>query len=105
VIEPDEVVTVVAYASAIGPALRCAGGSTAQGSLGVITHDPEAQLTVDIGSEVSVRPGVDVDAIATIEGDAVELAEALSQRVPTADIALADEHRWMLAGLDEIFGS
>jgi len=64
-----------------------AAGSTSTGSLGVIGRHPEIELTVEAGSEVTVHPGVPEDADATIEGDAVQLLEALSLRAPRLPIA------------------
>ena len=69
----------------------------------MIGHDPEIELTVEAGREVTVHPGVAEDADATIEGDAVQLAEALSLRAPR--LAIAEKHKWLLAGLDEAFGA
>jgi uncharacterized protein (TIGR03083 family) len=100
-VEPDEVFLSLAWAAALGPGLRAAAGSTAAGSIGVIGHDPEIELTVQAGSEVTVHPGVPEDADATIEGDAVQLVEALSLRAPA--LAIAEKHQWLLSGLDEAF--
>jgi len=100
-VEFDEVLLSLAYAAALGPGLRAADGSTSAGSLGVIGHDPEIELTVEAGSEVTVHLGVPEDADATIEGNAVQLLEALSLRAPR--LPIAEKHRWLLAGLDEAF--
>jgi uncharacterized protein (TIGR03083 family) len=100
-VEFDEVFLSLAYAAALGPGLRAAAGSTSTGSLGVIGHDPEIELTVEAGSAVTVHPGLPEDADATIEGDSVQLLEALSLRAPK--LAIAEKHRWLLAGLDEAF--
>ena len=100
-VEADEIFLSLAWAAALGPGLRAAAGSTSAGSLGVIGHDPEIKLTVRAGRVVTVHPGVPDDADATIEGDAVQLVEALSLRAP--ELAIAEKHRWLLAGLDEAF--
>ena len=100
-VEFDEVLLSLAYAAALGPGLRAAAGSTSAGSLGVIGRHPEIELTVEAGSEVTVHLGVPEDADATIEGDAVQLLEALSLRAPR--LPIAEKHRWLLAGLDEAF--
>jgi uncharacterized protein (TIGR03083 family) len=102
-VESDEVFLSLAWAAALGPGVRAAAGSTSAGSLGVIGHDPEIKLTVQAGRVVTVHPGVPDDADATIEGDAVQLVEALSLRAP--GLAIAEKHRWLLAGLDEAFGA
>jgi uncharacterized protein (TIGR03083 family) len=102
-VEFDEVLLSLAYAAALGPGLRAAAGSTSTGSLGVIGHDPEIELTVEAGGEVTVHLGIPEDADATIEGDAVQLLEALSLRAPR--LPMEERHRWLLAGLDEVFGT
>jgi len=102
-IERDEVLLSLAYVAALGPGLRSAAGSTSRGSLGVIGHDPDVTLTVEVGTEVTVYPGVRASADAIIEADAVRLLEALSLRGPA--LPIADEHRWLLGGLDEAFDS
>jgi hypothetical protein len=40
-------------------------------------------------------------AAVTLEGDAVELIEALTCRVPAPEVAA--EHRWLITGLAEAF--
>jgi hypothetical protein len=100
-VEFDEVLLSLAYAAALGPGLRAAAGSTSTGSLGVIGRHPKIELTVEAGSEATVHLGVPEDADATIEGDAVQLVEALSLRAPR--LPIAEKHRWLLAGLDEAF--
>ena len=102
-VEFDEVLLSLAYAAALGPGVRAAAGSTSTGSLGVIGHDPEIELTVEAGSEVTVHPGVAEDADATIEGDAVQLVEALSLRAPR--LPIAEKYGWLLAGVEEAFGA
>ena len=102
-VEVDEVLLSLAYAAALGPGLRAAAGSTSTGSLGVIGHDPEIELTVKAGGEVTVHLGAPEDADATIEGDAGQLLEALSLRAPR--LPIAEKHRWLLAGLAEAFGA
>ena len=69
----------------------------------MIGHDPGIELTVEAGSEVTVHLGVPEHADAAIEGNAVQLLEALSLRAPR--LALAEKYRWLLAGLDEAFGA
>ncbi len=100
-VEPDEVLLSLAWAAALGPGLRAAAGSASAGSLGVIGHDPEIELTVQAGQVVTVHPGVPDNADATIEADAVQLVEALSLRAPRP--VIAEKYRWLLAGLDEAF--
>ena len=65
----------------------------------MIGHDAEIELTAEAGSEVTVHLGVPEDSDATIEEDAVQLLEAVSLRAP--GLPIAEEHRWLLAGLDQ----
>lgn len=103
VVESDEVSTSLVYVAALGPAIGCNSGSTRTGALGVIAHHPEVRFTVDIGTEVVVRPGVTGEATATIEWDAVGLLEAMSFRAPM--VPLEGRHRWLMGGLGEVFGA
>jgi len=100
-VEADEVLASLAYVVALGPVFRATTGATRRATLRVRAHDPAIELTVVIGPEVIVQPGATRDATATIDGDAVDLVEGLSFRAPMPSIA--DEHRWMVTGLDEVF--
>jgi len=101
-LEADEAALALAYAAALGPAYRvCADPSGRTGVLGVVAHQPDLELSVEIGELVRVRCGRDDRADATIEGRAVDLVEGLSLRGPAP--AIAEEHRWLLSGLDEAF--
>jgi uncharacterized protein (TIGR03083 family) len=101
-LEGDEIETALAYAAALGPAYRvCADRSGRAGVLGLIAHEPDFELSVEVGEVVRVRRGLDDRADATVEGPAVDLLEGLSLRGPPP--AIAAEHRWLLSGLDEAF--
>jgi uncharacterized protein (TIGR03083 family) len=101
-LEADEIGLSLAYAVALGPAYgACAHPSTRTGVLGVVAHEPDLELVVEIGEVVRVRRGLDPRADATIEGSAVELVEGLSLRGPAPRIG--GEHRWLLSGLDDAF--
>jgi uncharacterized protein (TIGR03083 family) len=103
-LEADEAALSLAYAAALGPAYRiCTNPSGPTGVLCVVAHQPDLELSVEIGEAVRVRRGRDDRADATIEGGAVELVEGLSVRGPPLEID--DRQRWLLSGLDEAFDS
>ena len=101
VIEDDELLTSLAYVVAINPALRVSAGTADAGRLNVIAHNPNLTLNAIVGSEVIVRPGSVEGATITLEGDTVDLIEALTCRVPSPEVAA--EHRWLITGLAEAF--
>lgn len=101
-IEPDEVEPALAYAAAVGPGFRCAAGSVRTGTLAVVAHRPESTFRVEIGATARVEPGAAVAAgTAVIEGDAVDLLDALSYRAPM--VVVPDADRWMVEGLGDAF--
>jgi uncharacterized protein (TIGR03083 family) len=101
VLEPDELLTSLAYVLAINPALRVSAGATDHATLNVVAHDPEFDLSVEVDDAVTVRPGLMPRPTAVLEGDTVELIEALTCRAPT--VAIPAEHRWLVSGLAEAF--
>jgi hypothetical protein len=102
-IEPDEVATSLAYVSALGPALYLNAGEVLSGSLAVEARHPDLAFTVEVGDQVTLRLGARADATAVIDGDAVQLLESLSRRLPHP--LVADDHRWLVDGLNRAFGT
>jgi uncharacterized protein (TIGR03083 family) len=100
--EPDEVEYCLDYAVALGPALAVSRGRRRTGRLAVEASDPDVRLLVDVGDAVVVRAGGTDTGDPCIRGTAVDLLEGLSFRTPL-DHGLADDHRWLLEGLDEVF--
>lgn len=100
--EADEVVGCLTYASAIGPALLAAGGSTREGSLAIDATQPSLQLSVELGATAIVREAAGDATAPCISGRAVDLVEGLSFRAPF-EHGLGAEHAWMLEGLAEVF--
>jgi uncharacterized protein (TIGR03083 family) len=100
-VEHDEVATALAYAAALGPAFYLNAGQAHSGSLAVEARHPEFAFTVDVSDQVRLRPDADTDATAIIDGDAVELLERFSCRLPHP---LVDEdHLWLVDGLHRAF--
>ena len=101
----DEILAVLAYVAALGPAFAAAAGATREGTLVVEATNPAAVLVVDEGPTVTVRlgdPSAPTDGDARLTGDAVALVEALSFRGPLP-APLASEDEWLLGGLREVF--
>jgi uncharacterized protein (TIGR03083 family) len=102
--EPDEIIASLRYAAALGPAFAAQSETGATGVLGIVTTDPKAHITVVVGDVVRVT---DTEAPAdafVLQGDAVELLEALSVRVPLGQ-EIPTEHDWLLSGLSTVFES
>ncbi len=101
-VEPDEVRGCLVYAAAVGPAFLAAGGATGKGTIGVEATAPDASFVVNVGPTPEVRERrpddvVDVD----LRGDAVELIEGLTLRVPLK-VETPSEYRWLLGGLASV---
>jgi uncharacterized protein (TIGR03083 family) len=90
--EPDEIVGCLSYGASLSPAFVVAGGGT----------HPDLRFVVDVGESIRVHDGeAPVEAL-RLTGPAVELLEGLSFRGPLP-CPVADEHRWLLRGLAEVF--
>jgi uncharacterized protein (TIGR03083 family) len=105
--EPDEIISCLRYAAALGPAFALThGDNTAQparqGSLVVDATDPDVHLVVDVGATVAVHTGATPDGAVKLTGRAVDLVEALSIRAPLG-YAVPESSRWLLGGLAEVF--
>jgi uncharacterized protein (TIGR03083 family) len=100
--EPDELAGCLTYVAALSPAFAVAGGSTRRGAIAVEATHPEVRFVVDVGESVVVRAGEAPAGALRLTGSAVELIEALSFRAPLP-CPVADEHRWLLDGLAEVF--
>lgn len=100
-VEPDEVGAALAYAAALGAALRGAAGSTVSGTFRLAARDPDIDLTLEVGREVTVRTGFPAGGGPVLEAGALRLLEVLSVRAPASE--LDDGHRWLAAGLGAVF--
>jgi uncharacterized protein (TIGR03083 family) len=100
--EPDEILGSLRYGAGLGPAFRASVGDDRTGSYLVEVQDPDARLLVELGPTVVVRDAADGSAPLTLRGRAVDVLEALSQRLPH-DPPVPREHAWMLTGLAEVF--
>ncbi|MGB9345777.1 MAG: maleylpyruvate isomerase N-terminal domain-containing protein [Ilumatobacteraceae bacterium] len=106
VLEPDEVAASLRYAAALGPALALTRGEHRRDRLTVSATDPAVRFDVVVDDRVEVQT-VDRSATATeleLNGDAVELVEALSMRLPLPPSSPTDWVR-MRDGLAVTFDS
>ncbi len=103
VFENDELSGSLRYAAALGPAYLATQGSSRTGVLSVEPTDGVPTFVVDIGPDVTVRPGPAPGGAAHAVGSSIDLIEALSCRGPSIELPPAD--RWMVEGLGVAFGS
>lgn len=96
-VETDEVVASLRYAAALSPAFAVDSGSSPDPRLyEVAASDPDVSFVMEVGETVLVRSGT-AQGAAVLRGDAVELVEALSMRVPLP-LGTPAEWRSMLGG-------
>jgi hypothetical protein len=102
-VEPDEVRGCLVYAAAVGPAFLAASGETRKGMIGVAATAPDASFVVNVGPTPEVRERRPDDVVdVELRGDAVELIEGLTFRVPL-NVEAPSEYRWLLGGLASVF--
>jgi uncharacterized protein (TIGR03083 family) len=101
-IEADEVVSSLRYAAAVSPALAISVGTSVTGSFAVDAHDPDARFTLEVSDSVAVRDTAAPDDAPCLRGNAVELLEALSIRIPLPSVT-PPEWRRVLGGLAAAF--
>ena len=99
--DAGEIAASLRYVAALSPALAVNNGMNQVGRLAIDVRDPDLSVVVEIDGRVEVRTGGG-DADFRLEGDALELLEALSARKPL-DRDIPDEFAWMLCGLFETF--
>ena len=103
--EPDEIVAALRYAAALNAGFPLTQGITATGRLAVAATDPDAAFVAEVDGRVLVRSTAGegtLEADIVLEGEAVDLLEALSRRRPL-DREIPDAHAWMVDGLAEVF--
>jgi uncharacterized protein (TIGR03083 family) len=102
VVEADEVLSALRYASALSPALGILCGGTFRGTYAVETRDPGCRIELEVDDSIAVRDGSAFPAAPCLRGGAVDMLETLSLRVPLPPSAPA-EWRRLLAGLATAF--
>lgn len=101
-LDADEVRANLVYASALSPAFAVAKNEGRAGAIEVRATAPDSAFVVEVGDTVLIRSGTALEAGVLVEGDAVQLIEALSIRGPWP-IVIAAEDRWLFDGLNEVF--
>jgi uncharacterized protein (TIGR03083 family) len=81
-VEPDEVISSLVYASALSPAIALIRGVSLRGEFTLTTNSPPSKWHIDVATQVEVRQSEAASAAPTLNGAAVDLAEALSLRSP-----------------------
>lgn len=101
-VEPDEVISCLRYAAALSPAFLVSSGDAISGAFGVEATGPAASFWLQVGDSVDVRDGPAPLDAACVRGEAAELVEALSMRMPLPRSA-PPEWRQLLGGLATVF--
>jgi uncharacterized protein (TIGR03083 family) len=81
-VEADEVDRCLRYAGALSPAFAIAAGAAPTGSFAIDARQPDVAAVIEVAETVTVRSAEAPDGAARLEGDAVDLVEALSLRAP-----------------------
>ena len=106
--EPDEIAASLRYVAALSPAFTRAHGATDPGVLAVDVSSPDVAALIVATDRVAVTEGLEhsgstrVAPDLTLTGDAVELLEALSFRVPLTQ-PIDPSAAWLVDGLAEVF--
>jgi uncharacterized protein (TIGR03083 family) len=101
-VEPDEVLTCLRYAAALGRAFERSTGSCEPSEVVLEVADPDARIVVSAGvDDVRVHDGPAPDDALVGAGDAVELLEMLSTR--DAGVPVPTAVRALTAGLAVVF--
>ena len=100
--EPDEVISCLRYAAALGPVFAVTADPDRRGALVIDATDPDVRIVVEVDTTVEVHTCPAPTDATWLRGSAVGLVEMLSIRAPL-DQQVAEQSRWMLAGLAEVF--
>lgn len=99
----DEIVACLRYGAGLAPAFTLSRDPSRRGVLALASTGPSVDAVVTVDGHVSVCAGTAAAAAdVVLDGDSVELLEALSIRRPLTT-AIPDEARWLVAGLAETF--
>ena len=101
-VEPDEVVSCLQYSAAVSPALGLGLQRSGPSVLAVDATDPVTQFVLEVTDSVELHDSCIDEGVPCLRGDAVELTEALSLRVPLDPAAPTEWHE-ALGGLQMAF--
>lgn len=105
VVEDDEVASCLRYAAVISPAMAIGAGvdgAITNARYAVEATGPDLRFVVEVGESISLRDEPPDPSLPCLRGSAVELAEALSLRVPMGR-STPPEWTQLLAGLRAAF--
>lgn len=102
--EADEIVASLRYVAALSPAFGLQSSTPRADVLALEVTRPTAGIVVRVDDHVSIENGDAPEGAFVLTGDAVELLDALSVRVPLRQSVPADRE-WLVAGLGEVFES
>ena len=101
--EQDEIAASLRYVAALSPLFAVMAGTAADASLVLEANAPEVRVVVSVTSErVLVHDGDASGDAVVLAGDAVELIEMLSARVPFVGAVPADRS-WLVRSLADVF--
>jgi uncharacterized protein (TIGR03083 family) len=101
-IEPDEVTSCLRYAAAVNAALGISGDRVGASVLAAAATDPTVRFVLDVGNCVSLRDESFDGDLPCLRGEAVEMTEALSLRIPISP-STPIEWKKLLGGLEAAF--
>ncbi len=99
---PDEVVSCLRYAAAVGPVLALSNDAHRKGALAIEASDPDELVVVEVDDGVSVHRGPAPDDPTLLRGHAAALVDMLTFRTPF-DQSIPEERRWLFDGLATVF--
>jgi hypothetical protein len=101
--EPDEVAASLRYVAALNPAFALMAGTATDATLVLEASDPDIRVVVSVASgSVRVHDADAPDDAVVLRGDAVELTEVLSARLPF-EHDVPEHQSWLVRGLAEVF--
>jgi uncharacterized protein (TIGR03083 family) len=101
--EPDEIVASLRYVAALNPVFALMSGTATGASLVLEATEPDARVVVSVTIDsVRVHDGNAPDDATVLRGDAVELTEMLSARMPL-DHAVPEDRSWLVRTLADVF--
>jgi uncharacterized protein (TIGR03083 family) len=101
-VEPDEVTACLRFAAAVSPVLGFGLDRAEAGVFAVEATDPTVRFVLDVGDGVSLRNESSDPGVPCLRGDAVEMTEALSLRLPMSASTPIEWSR-LLGGLEAAF--
>lgn len=101
--EPDEIAASLRYVAALNPVFAVMSGTATDATLVLETTEPDVRVVVSVtGDSVRVHDGEASGDAVVLRGDAVELTEMLSARLPL-DRDVPEDRSWLVRSLADVF--